>query len=210
MMQFRVIKQAIIDTLIAGEVGKYKTYASQKQTKGASENLEIPRVVCFYESGDFPKSGGRSQTNRKHNASYRIEITVILQPEVDLSVLNNPASTPAQMQAALAAMPILSDEADARLDEAFDDVYQVIQAANVYDFGLNVGDAVDSWITQMQKGDPTPRGEFFIITGHMRLEVSMDEEITGDTGTPGVAYDNTINVDGDQGDNLGASGDLGG
>lgn len=210
MMKFRTIKTAIVDTLTAGAAGNYTVYGSRKQSKGASEDLGTPRVTVFYQSGDFPKSGGSFQSNRIHEAIYRIEVTAIIESEADLTVLNNPSATAVQLAAALAAMPVLSDQADALLDEAFDNIYQVLGDAENYDLGLPVGTAVNMWISQIQKDDPVPRGEYFILTGNMRLEVRMSEEITGETGVPGVAYDTTIDIEDDQGDNAGASGTLGG
>lgn len=205
MMVFRTVKAQIISILEAAEAGRYVTVGSQKQGKGASENLNLPRVTVFYQSGDFPKGSGSFQAVRDHDAGYQIQFTVIEESEVDLDVLNNPGSTPAQIAAALAAMPELSDVVDNRMDEVFDDVYQVLMNAANYDLDLTVGTVTDRYIDNFQKDTPIPKGEYMILTGSCQFTCTMQETVDGDTGTAGVASDTTININEDQGDNMGVN-----
>lgn len=209
MMQFRTVKQAIIDTLEADAAERYEVVGSQKQSKGSNEIL-TPRVTVYYQSGDFPESSaGRYGSPVEHNATYRIELSVSAQGEADLSVLNT-STDPAVLSAALAAMFEASDKADEILDQAFDDVYQVLMAGKNIDYGLEQYTVQDRWVNNYQKDNPLPRGEYVVLTGNCQLTVSLSEELLSETGTAGVAYDTTVDIKDDQGDNAGASGNLGG
>jgi hypothetical protein len=209
-MTFEDVKTAIINILSAAAPGTYQVTGSKKQSKGANENLDLPRVTVYYQAGNFPKSASNYQAEKDHNATYQIEFTVIVQSYVDLSVLNNPSSTALQIKAALEAIPDLSDQADKKMDEIFGVVYQVLMAADKYDLDLPVGTVVNRWIDNFQKDNPLPRGEYLILTGNCNLTCRMEEIVTGVTGVTGNAYDITTDIEDDQGNNAGASGNLGG
>lgn len=205
MMNFRVVKEQIISILTAAEAGRYVTIGSQRQSKAAKENLNLPRVTAYYRTGDFPKTSSNFESVKMHDATYWIEFTVVQEAEVDLSVLTNPASTPAQIAAALAAMPILSDQVDDSMDEVYDNVYQVLMDARNYDLGLPIGQVTDRYIDNFQKDDPLPKGEYMVLTGRCQLTCRMEEIVDGDTGTPGANSDTTVNINEDQSDNMGVS-----
>lgn len=208
MMKFRTAKQQIISILTASQGSNFVTVGSQKQSKGSKENLNLPRVTVYYQNGNFPKTGSNFQSVKQHNASYRIEFTVVMESEVDLSVLNNPSSTAIQISAALAAMPELSDQVDNKMDELFDNVYQVLMDARNYDLDLTIGEITDRYIDNFQKDSPIPKGEFMILTGGCTLTMNMEEIVDGETGTPGVNVDTTVDLKDDQGDNAGVSSNL--
>ena len=208
-MEFQTIKTAIKTILAAGQSTNYETNIGQKQSRGASEML-IPRVAVFYESGSFPKGSGSVQSAKKHNATYRIEISVAVQNVGDIATLNNDAATGPQKAAALSAFIDLAEKADDAWDQAFADVYQVIMAANKRDLDLAVGTAIDLWLDSPQKGSPLDKGQLLVLVGSCIITVSMEEVVTGITGTPGTSFDITTDIVDDQGDNAGASGTLGG
>lgn len=207
-MKFRIAKQQIISILEASQGTNFVTVGSQKQSKGSKENLNLPRVTVYYQNGSFPRTGSNFQSVKQHNASYRIEFTVVMESEVDLSVLNNPGSTPAQIAAALAAMPELSDQVDNKMDEVFDNVYQILMRADNYDLNLLVGEVTDRYIDNFQKDSPVPRGEFMILTANCTFTMNMEETVDGEIGEPGVNVDTTIDLDEDQGNNFGVDSDL--
>ena len=208
-MNFRTIKTAIKTILAAGQGANYTTKIGQKQSRAAN-NFLTPRVVVFYESGTFPKARGSVQSAKTHMPTYRLEITVAVQNVGDIATLNNDAATAIQKAAALSAFQDLAEKADDLWDEAFDDIYQVIMAADKRDLDLAVGTANDLWLDNPQKGNPLDKGELLVLTGSCIITLSTEEVVTGITGTPGVSYDITTNIVDDQGDNAGASGDLGG
>lgn len=203
MMKFRTVKTQIINILSAAESGRYVTIGSKKQSKGASENVDLPRVVAFYRSGDFPKSSSNFESIKQHDAEYILEFTVIEYTTTDLSVIDNDASTPTQIAAALANSEQASDRADSAMDQLFDNVYQVIMDARNYDLGLPVGDVVDRYIDGFQKGDPLKKGQYVALSAQCRLTCRVSEEVTGEIGTPINSNDTTVNLNEDQGDNMG-------
>lgn len=202
-MKFQEVKSNIVSILSAAEAGRYITVGSQKQSKGATENENLPRVVVFLQSDSFPKSSSNYQVNKQSEADFVIEFTVIEFTEVDLSVLNNPAATPAQLSAALSAAKVASDRADDAMDQVFSDVWNVIMDALNYDLGLPVGEVTDRFIDSFQKGDVLKEGQYVALSAQCRLTCNINEEVNGDTGTPIVSNDTTINIDEDQGDNMG-------
>jgi len=210
MMTFRTVKTAL-KTILEDNAGtNYQVVGGQRQSKAAVNIVDLPLVQLFYESGSFPKSGGSMQTDKKHDASFRAEITVAKNSEVDLSVLTNPASTAPQIAAALAAMPDLSDECDDAWDKAFDDVYQVLMDARNHDLDLPNFAARDMWIDQVQKGQPLPKGQSLVLPGSIIISITMTETVSGLTGTLGTTFDITTNIKDDQPDQAGSEGTLGG
>jgi len=210
-MLFRTIKQAIFNTLVAAEAGRYNTIGAQRQVSGANE-LEIRFVKIFYETGDFMKSSSTSYGRPiKHEMSFKIEISVAAKSSVDLSVLNSDISTPAQRSAALAAFDTGSIIADAALDELFDDVFQVIMSPVNQSFGIIPETLVaDRWIENYRKDSPLPQGEYIVLSGNFQLICAGDENIDSEVGTPATTQKAIIDIDEDQGNNAGVENDLGG
>jgi hypothetical protein len=208
MMTFRTVKTALKTILEAGATGKYYVVGGQRQSKGANEDLTVPRVTIYYQSGEFVKSGSSMFQDKKHLPEYRIEITVVSEGTVDLSVLNNEGSSAAEIKAALAAMPDLAEQADNRMDQAFDDIYQVLMAADKYDLDLDIGIVRDRWVNNFKKDKPIPRGQYIILSASCNFTCNVTETVTGITGTDGAEIDNTINIEGDPNDNAGTSADI--
>lgn len=209
-MRFQTVKQAIVDTLTADAAGRYITVGSQKQSK-AAEQLLTPRVAVYYQSGEFdPVSVNGYGGSVQHNTTFIVEISVATKAKVDLSILNSSSATEAQKASALTAVISASDEADEVLDQAYSDVFNVIMDGRNIDFGLAQYEVQDRLVPSFRKDSPHPQGEYLTLTGRMEVTLSVEEELLGDTGTPGVAFDTQLDIQDDQGDNAGASGDLGG
>jgi hypothetical protein len=182
-MNFITIKNSLISLLGAAEAGRYRTIGFQQQGQSAIENLDNDRSVqVFYSSGLFPKSGGSRRGATRHNITYRVEMTVSKATEGDVSVLENPSSTPAQRATALAAFQDAAALADSSLDDLIDIVYQIIMDARNRDVGLSTPVA-DTWINQIQKDNPLPRGEYVVLTGSMDFTCAINEDVLGDPGT---------------------------
>lgn len=198
-MNFRTIKDSIIDNVLGpAEAGRFQTIGFQRQTTDGEEVLGSNRFVqCYYSSGDFSKRGGRLNGPTQHDITFRIDLTVSSAAEGDLSVINNPASTPEQVSAALAAMQEATALADASLDELIDIVYQIIMDGRNIDLGLDKGTVVDRWITDASKDQPVPQGEFVVLTGAIRFTVRTAEQIPGDTGIAANIFDTVIDIEGD-------------
>lgn len=210
MMDFRVVKDKIISILEAQSNGAFQTKKSQKQSTGATENEIIPRVTVYYDSGQFPKSSGSYGSDRIHLPVYKVEVQVIAPHKVDLAIMNNDAATIGQKAAALADMINASDNADLIIDEAFENVYQIIMSAINIDLDLPVGTVTDIWIESIKKDQPNTQGEFIILTGSFEITCRVNETVPGEIGTSGTDFDNSMNIKDDPNDNFGTSGNLGG
>lgn len=210
MMAFRTLKDSIVTILGNAEAGRYTTVGFQRQSSAGDEINASRRVAVYFNSGEFPKSSGRYTGTVMHDTTFTIELSVAAAAKVDLSTLDNPASTAPQRAAALAALQESAKLADDDWDELLDIIFQVLMDARNVDFGLSVGDVSNRWIPRAQKDAPVPRGEFVMLTGRVTLEARVAEEVVGDTGTPGTDYDVTIEQDGDPNLNTGAAGTLGG
>jgi len=186
-MNFRLIKASVVNLLGAAEGGRYRTIGYQKPGQGESEVKNNDRSVqVYYSSGDFSKSGGGvAGSSTSHEITINFDLTVSKPALVDLSIIQNPASTPAQIQGALAALQEASDLADNSFDELADIIYQEIMDARNVDLGLArpVG---SRWISGINKDDPLPRGKLVVLTGSMQLTCKIDEQVTGATPEPAV------------------------
>lgn len=196
MMNFRVIKDSIIDNVLGpNSTGKFIVVGFQRQNKNAVETLDTSRTVqVFYFSSDFPKNKGRLNGPTQNNITFKVELTASSAAKGDLSVVNNPASTPAQIAVALADFQEASYLADNSFDELVDEVYQILMSGLYLDLGLDKGIASDRWIGNVQKDHPEPRGGYVTITGSMNLTCNTAEQVPGDIGTAATIFDTTIDI----------------
>lgn len=192
-MNFITIKNSIINILGTAEAGRYQTIGFQRQTKAAEEFKDTNRMVTvYYNRGDFPKSSGRNTGPVQHHITYRIELSVSKAAKADLTVINNPGSTPAQIAAAITAAQEAAQLADVSMDELWSIIYQVLMDGNNIDMGLAVGVVANRWVDFFQKDEPRPRGSLVVLTGNANLTLRTAEQITGDTGTLGANIIETI------------------
>ena len=183
-MKFRTVKTSLLALLNASEAGRYQTVGFQRQQKGADEVKGNNRLVqLYYSRGSFPKSSSSLSGPFKHTATYQVDLTCSEAATVDLATLNNPASSPAQITAALAAKAEAAKLADDSLDELFDIVYQIIMDARQRDLDLGIGGASDIYISDFQKDEPDAQGRLVTITGAFIIGVVMEEIVSGETST---------------------------
>lgn len=182
MMNFRTIKDSIIEILGNASKNCFIVIGHQRQMKSADETIDINRFVqLFYSAGDFPKSSGRNTGPVQHDITFRIELTVSSPAKIDLSTLNRSSSTSAEKASALASSQEASNVADDLLDELFELVYQILMDARNYDMGQEIGEVSNRWIDQIQKDDPIEEGEYVILTGSMFLKLRTAEQIVGES-----------------------------
>jgi hypothetical protein len=208
MMNFRVINQAILDTLGAAAAGRFRAVGYQRHGKAASEVRGNNRLVqSYYSSGEFPKSGGRQTGSTKHDMSFTIGFTVSAPARLNLTVLNSEAATAGQKAAALAALQEAAYVADTDFDELVEIAYQIIMDARNFDLGLAKGTMSNRWVEALHKDAPEPQGELVVLTGTMTYSCTTSEDVTGDTGVPasGEWIDTVIDIDGDDVERTGVS-----
>lgn len=193
MMNFRIIKNSIINILGTAEAGRFRTVGFQRQTKSSEEVINNNRLVTvYYSGGSFPKRAGRNTGPVQHDITYRIELTVSKPASGDVSIINNPSSTPAEIAAAIEAIQEAAQLADESIDELFDIVYQILMDARNVDMGLTIGIVTNRWIDSIQKDEPRPKGDLVVLTGSANLTLRTAEQVAGDPGTPGANIIETI------------------
>jgi len=183
-MHFRGIKDSITTLLLAEAAGRYRVRGYPDQGLSAEEVADTDRLVqVSYQRGSFPKSSsGRGPFD--HTMTFRVLLVASKAAEVDLTVLDNPASTPTQIANALAAAEPASAAADDAIDELIDAVFQVIMAADNIDLGYSATSLIGSrWIEDITKNDPYPRGDRVVVSATMDITCRVPEEITGATLT---------------------------
>jgi len=198
-MVFETVQASIVAILAAAEAGRYQTVGYQRQSVNADTVLDdLRQVQVFFSRGDFSKRAGRNTGSVGHDATYRIELTVSKAAVGELSVLDNPSATPAQLATALANYNEATYEADTSLNELAGIVYQVLMDGLNYDMGQSKGSVSSRWVPSISKDTPTTRGALVVLTGSLELNLRITEAITGDTGTESAEYyDTTIDIDGD-------------
>lgn len=186
-MNFRVIDQALTDLLGTAAAGRFQVAGYQKQAMEVREVVDNNRIVeVFYSRGEFPKSASTRRGPTRHNMQFDLNLTVAKGAETDLSVIDNPASPPAAVAAAIAATKYAAARADDSWNELADIVYQIIMDAQQIDIGLSTPIA-DTWLMSIEKDPPLERGSHVVLTGLMRFTCARDEQVEGDVGVAGVA-----------------------
>lgn len=202
-MRFRTIKANLEAILVAAAAGRYRVVGYQEQASSAEEFLGTDRrVMVVYDSGAFPKDRSGMTGPIHHDIRFNLELVVSAKAKLDLSVLNNEASTGPQRVAALAAREAAGKIADDAMDEFIDIVYQVLMDAENLEIGTGGPPYVMSnrWAQDAQKGEPLPMGALVVLPATIGFACSTTEDITGIEGTPVVppGYDQTIDhQDGD-------------
>lgn len=182
-MKFRIVKTAIKDTLGNASAGNFQVIGFQRQQKQAESYQGNDRLVeVFFKREGFDKGKGRKNGPVTGDVSISVELTVSSPAQADLSVLDNAASTPAQKQAAMAALKEAANIADESFDELADIVYQILMdARNIY-FGLGKGVISNRWVSEITKDNPNERGQLVVLTGIMEITCGVSEDVPGDTG----------------------------
>lgn len=205
MMNFRILKQSIIDNvLVPAEQGRYVTAGYQKQRKSADEINLNRQVTVYYSEGDFPKGSGQAYGDVMHDPVFNVELATATPAKVDLSVLNDATASEASKATALRQMLEAGPVADEEMDELIDIIFQVLMDARNEQLGINPPDdrpdlkvVSNRWIDQIRKDTPVPEGEYLILTASMRLSCRIEETITGEdlpAVTDDVAYSADIKL----------------
>jgi hypothetical protein len=183
MMVFRKIRDGVRSTLAQLANGEFEVVGHQARGKGASEVDNKNRLVeVFYNRGDFPKSAAGLYGPTKHDITFRLDLTVSAKAQVDLSKINDPSSTPAEIARAIADGKAADQQADDSMDELFDRVYQILMDARNDQFGLPAGTVASRWASGITKDEPNNDGNRTIITGTMQLTCTTSEPVEGVTG----------------------------
>jgi hypothetical protein len=193
---FETVKSALTTLLGTEAAGRWTTTGYQGQSVAAESVLNsLRRVTVYYGSGQFPEGrSARVAGPMRHEMTYRVELMVSADAEVDLTALDNPASSAAQRRSALAAAIDAEVKADAAFDVLARYVWNVLMAPANYDLGLGKGHVDGRWISAITKGTPLPRGDLVVLTGTMDYRCAAMEIPSGVTGVTGTSIDTTVSV----------------
>jgi hypothetical protein len=187
MMKFEVLKQSIIDdVLVPAEAGRFVTIGYQRQRESA-EAINLNRqVTVYFSEGDIPKGPGQAYGDVMHDVAFLIELAVASPAHVDLSVLNDENATESEKATALRNISEAGAVADAEMDELIRIVFQTLMDARNNQLGItppadrpNFKYVSSRWVDQIRKDNPSPDGEFLMLTASMRLSCRIEENITG-------------------------------
>lgn len=180
MMQFQVVKNALVSILETDGADIFRVINNQRQGYDANDLESINNTVqVFYDSGSFPKSVGSYNLEVKHNATYRLEMMVASKASGDLSVLNDEMATDLEREQAINSIANASANADTALDNLFMNVYQILMAARNIDLGLLKFDVSTRWIENFTKDKPSSRGQLVVLTGWAEYTCSLKEDLQG-------------------------------
>jgi hypothetical protein len=212
-MNFREIKDRIIEILGSNANGRFQVIGFQRQNKNAEELVGVLRTAqVYYFSGDFPKGKSGILGPVDHAATYRIELTAASGAAGDLETIKSGSSTAAQKANKLLAFQSAAERCDCSLDEFFEIIYQILMDARNIDVGMPPGQVSNRWIQRIEKDDIEDKGDLVVLTGSMDFSLNTEEQILGDTsGVSGVlGYGVTVDIDGDDTEQTGVKGTLGG
>lgn len=194
-MNFEIVRDALLATLIANQGSLFRTIGEQKQSIGSSEGKGILRTVqVFYSTGDYPK--GKSGKQRfEHEMGFQIEYTVSSPATADLAVLNDDDATAGAKQAALDASLEGTFLADRSLDELRRIVTQILMNPVNQDLGLAIGVVGSTWLSNYRKNEPLPNGNLIVLTGSETFSGVVTETTAGVTPTAAVIPALDIDLD---------------
>ena len=192
------LKNALKTILVDSAAGRYQVVGFQRQEKAAEEFKGTNRLVeIYFRTENFSKSKGRLNGPVSGDVNIAIELTVSAPAEIDLAVIDNPNSTPAQIQTAISQMKEASNIADDSFDELAEIIYQIVMDARNIDLGLNSGTISNRWVGGINKDSPNPRGRLVVLTGTLDFSCTVSEDVLGDTGLPAdsISFETEIEND---------------
>lgn len=180
MMAYRTVKAALVSILGAQSGGRFDVVGFRQQSKASDEQTGFRRKVrIFYTNGSFEKSKNKNMGAKAHDCEFSIELSASAGARVDMSVLDDPASTPQQKAAALASLQEAADLADNSMDELIDAVFNILFDATNVDLGLDVGVISNRWISSIQKDNVLERGDLIVSTANIKYSCRVVEYVQG-------------------------------
>lgn len=182
-MMFRVVKDALVTLLGDNAEERFQVVGYRRQNKNATQIKDHLRMVqVYYTDGSFPKTG-RMRGAKTHDLTLDIDLSCSAAAQGDLSVLDNPASSPLSKAIALASVKEASERADLSMDELIEAVYQILMDARNEKLGLLTGEVSSRWIDAINKNTVLENGDLVVKTANMKYTCRVQEEVLGDSGT---------------------------
>lgn len=199
MMQFRIVKNAVVSLLDDYSDGRFRVIGRQRQSKASDEIKDNDRLVqVYYAKGSFNRSIGKEIGDKSHDITIHIDMSASAAAQGDISVLDNPLSTATQKAAAIAAIKEASEVADEKIDELIEMVFQILMDARHKELRLGPGEFSNRWIPTIQKDTNLERGDLVVKTANIQYDCNAMEPVTGAVGVQPrtVIFNSETPVDG--------------
>lgn len=183
MMMFREVKSALKELLAEYAEGRFRVIGFQRQSKSADEVLNNDRFVqVYFSEGNFLKSAGKMKGSKTHDLTIEIDLTASAKVTVDLSVLDSNTATEQQKALALVELKEAAENADDKIDQLIDHVYQILMDARNEKLGFDAGEISSRWISNIIKDQTLERGDLVVKTANMKYTCRVQETISGSLG----------------------------
>ena len=183
MMEFRIVKDAIVKLLGDNAGGRFRVLGYIHQVENAEEFKHNDRLVhVYYTDGQFPKSSGRMIGSKTHDLTVNIDMAASAAASGDITALNRPGATPQEKAAAIAAIKDASEVADTQIDEMIEYIYMILMDARNIDLGLPKGEISSRWIGEIKKDTIVEGGDLVLKTANMKYTCRVQEVVFGDIG----------------------------
>lgn len=202
MMQFRIVKEALVKTLGDQAACRFRVIGYQRQSKSTDELTGNNRLVqCYYSDGDFKKGAGKMRGPKMHDITIDINVSASAKAQCDVTILDSPAATQSQKAQALADLKYAAELADQSVDETIDAVYQIIMDARNEYLGLEKDALSSRWLDRVQKDTIIERGDLVVKTANMKYSCRVQEDVAGEIGNEPdtVIFNSELPVDDTEG-----------
>jgi len=199
-MMFRTVKTALVNLLNDQSLGLFRVIGHDTQSKSAEGMKGIDQLVqVVYDQGQFPKGSSGQYGPVSHDISFDVVLSVSATAKGDLSVLENPGSSDIQKAAAIASIKTASAEADDKIDNFIEEVFQILMDARNVDAGLDSGSIANRFVDSIIKHDALENGNLVVKTAVIKYTCRVSEDIRGETGI----YPDTVTTSTDFGEGHG-------
>lgn len=185
--EFEVAIANLENFLISRAEERYFVVTHSKQNKNAvavQKGDKSRMVQVFYAGGSFDKATSSPNSETTHNAVASVRLTVSEAATADLATLNNPASTPEQLLAAMQGVAVAEANANKSIDSLFGIMFDLIMGANGDQFGQDWDSSdysiADRWGRDFNKDIAVKRGSLVTVNGQFDVEFTVKEIPEGD------------------------------
>lgn len=177
MMEFRLLKDSVINLLGAASQGEYQVKGYEPFPQDAADYRGKNRTVrVLYPGGEFSNQNSEIYD---HEFKLDVEMCVTADAETDLDTLMNGDATQQELALAMASMRDSAEVADRQFDELLDLVFNVLASPANKWLGLEAYRVKSASILDTKKNRLLPFGEHAVLTGKIVFGIIMVEKATG-------------------------------
>ena len=184
-MKFILIKESIIKNVLGPYAeDEFDLIGHLKQTKDAENISQKSIIQVFFTRSQIDWGSTKTKGNFIHMATYQIDVTVAVKSEVDIAVINNPESTPAQKIKALDQTLEATAIADNKIDELYALIISIIRDPRNNNLGVDpkIVKLANVRPEQFEKNDPLEEGGLVVCTATLILTCRVPECVSGEEG----------------------------